>query len=389
VGGVISPATQPVEDCMQLAACRADESLPTSPLYPADLFTSCITTPIEMALRWVFTTKQQHLLPGVTLEMLDELPGQVADRSTMRGQLNWIFTAVTDSIAWNILPANTFQRIFRNDLLAAALFRNFLLAERIMRDVNCTPVSDPELPPAYNHPLWAAWDLAVDFCLAQLPGILAGEEVFQDCPFFSHQLTAFEVWLNMAGPEQEASSGPEQLPVVLQVLLSQHHRLRALQLLDRFLGLGPWAVERALSVGIFPYVFKLLGSASSELQGVLISIWAKLLAVDKSCRLDLLKPPAAVVRRGGARVTDKAFAYFLRALGDDSLGDELHTQAAFVLASFLEENPQGMAWPGCQRASVIRRGIAVREGAYLAMPAHAHPPPHPPCLPTNRPEGLL
>jgi hypothetical protein len=43
---------------------------------------------------------------------------------------------------------------------------------------------------------------------------------------------------------------------VLQVLLSQSHRLRALVLLGRFLDMGPWAVDLALSVGIFPYVLK-------------------------------------------------------------------------------------------------------------------------------------
>jgi regulator-associated protein of mTOR len=46
--------------------------------------------------------------------------------------------------------------------------------------------------------------------------------------------------------------------VVLQVLLSHSHRLRALQLLARFLDKGPWAVNQGLSVGIFPYVLKLL-----------------------------------------------------------------------------------------------------------------------------------
>lgn len=44
------------------------------------------------------------------------------------------------------------------------------------------------------------------------------------------------------------------------MLLSQTHRLRALVLLARFLDLGPWAVNLALSVGIFPYVLKLLQS---------------------------------------------------------------------------------------------------------------------------------
>lgn len=35
-----------------LAACKANEVLPMNPLYPADLFTSCLTTPIAIAIRW-------------------------------------------------------------------------------------------------------------------------------------------------------------------------------------------------------------------------------------------------------------------------------------------------------------------------------------------------
>lgn len=40
------------------------------------------------------------------------------------------------------------------DLLVASLFRNFLLAERIMTASNCTPVSFPRLPPTHNHSMW-------------------------------------------------------------------------------------------------------------------------------------------------------------------------------------------------------------------------------------------
>lgn len=58
------------------------------------------------------------------------------------------------------------------------------------------------------------------------------------------------------------------------------HRLRALELLGRFLDLGPWAVNLALSVGIFPYVLKLLQSSARELRPLLVFIWAKILAVD-------------------------------------------------------------------------------------------------------------
>lgn len=70
---------------------------------------------------------------------------------------------------------------------------------------------------------------------------------------------------------------PHLLP---KFLLSQAHRLQALELLGRFLDLGPWAVHSALSVGIFPYVLKLLGSKLRELQPILVFIWAKILSVD-------------------------------------------------------------------------------------------------------------
>lgn len=43
---------------------------------------------------------------------------------------------------------------------------------------------------------------------------------------------------------------------------------------------------QALSVGIFPYVLKLLQSSARELRPLLVFIWSKLLAVD-SVRVDL------------------------------------------------------------------------------------------------------
>lgn len=80
----------------------------------------------------------------------DNLLGQFGDRRTMLGELNWIFTAITDTIAWNTLPRTLFQKLFRQDLLVASLFRNFLLAERVMRSYDCTPVSQPSLPSTHQ-----------------------------------------------------------------------------------------------------------------------------------------------------------------------------------------------------------------------------------------------
>lgn len=69
------------------------------------------------------------------------------------------------------------------------------------------------------------------------------------------------------------------------MLLSQVHRARALALLERFLDLGSWAVDLALSVGIFPYVLKLLQTSSPDLRNTLVFIWTKILALDSSCQV--------------------------------------------------------------------------------------------------------
>ncbi|KAJ3123892.1 hypothetical protein HK100_011450 [Physocladia obscura] len=285
-----------MKECILLVACGPNDTLPMNPDLPADLFTCCLTTPIEIALRWFVS--QNPLLQNINADMIMKIPGQLNDRRTPLGELNWIFTAITDTIAWNMLPHDLFKKLFRQDLMVAALFRNFLLAERIMRFYNCTPQSSPVLPSTHQHPLWLSWDLAAEMSLYQLPDLLKNPSAqYQHSSFFSEQLTAFEVWLSK-GPI--AKSHPEQLPVVLQVLLSQVHRLRALMLLSRFLDLGPWSVKLALSVGIFPYVLKLLQSPAAELKPVLVFIWAKILALDNTCQNDLLK--------------DNGFTYFINIL---------------------------------------------------------------------------
>ena len=480
-----------VRDSFLLGACQADESLPTTPDLPADLFTACLTTPIKIALRWQALRSAGR---SITMDMIDRIPGRLNDRKTMLGELNWIFTAVTDTIAWNTFPRATFKRLYRQDLLVASLFRNFLLADRLMRQFNCTPVSYPPLQATHQHPLWQAWDHAVEECFARLPSLLqqdasegrvsgtgattclamrtvaaagAGRmapagpllnnanplhqgyggmggvavpaaaavnttvaqapihllpnappdpgaplsaanhlmrpeprgnlEVLHDLydyreagttscrthdtvqaqthhvggmhrvqgpgvtnpaaqptldlsaatgagsnetgltaplyahspsegdvslpsPFFENQMAAFEVWLDLPAHRR---SPPEQLPIVLQVLLSQAHRLRALQLLSRFLDTGPWAVDLALSVGIFPYVLRLLQSPAAELRAELVFIWAKILAVDPACTEELFK-------ESGER-------YFLTSYAAEDASAVHLACAAFVLCHVLNK----------------------------------------------------
>uniref|UniRef100_A0A0R3RZM9 WD_REPEATS_REGION domain-containing protein n=1 Tax=Elaeophora elaphi TaxID=1147741 RepID=A0A0R3RZM9_9BILA len=299
------------KECIHVGACGDHELLPMDSRLPADLFTSCILTPIQTSVLWYIL--KNHLEDRFPVTMVDKIPGQLSDRRTMLGELNWIFTAITDTIAWSSLPKELFQKLFRLDLLVASVFRSFVLANRVMRENQCHVVSCPSLPSVHSHPLWDAWDYTIDLCLSQMQGFTipkqklwsVAKEIYfsllidvssQLAPldetdythnwFFIEQLQAFEVWLKYGG---ERRTPPQQLPVVLQVLLSQVHRVKALELLARFLDLGSWAVGHALSVGVFPYVLKLLQSAMKELRPWLAFIWAKILAVETDCQVDLIK----------------------------------------------------------------------------------------------------
>lgn len=418
-------------DCIQLASGKSNELLPMLPDLPADLFTCCLTCPIEISVKWFvmqspLRKNYYSMLPKNSIGNVI-IPGKLTDRRTPLGELNWIFTAITDTIAWTTLSRPIFKRLFRQDLMVAALFRNFLLAKRIMPHFNCNPVSDPPLPDSVRfHHMWDSWDLAIDQVFSQLikshnlntnnnvdkngfPGFSAtnnkhnssntnvangsggngtvsqqlqnqsgtggsssgsnmsissggvsGTNVtggmggagggisssnaaaasqlsnYQHSTFFEQQLTAFEIWLKYAG--SLTKEPPEQLPIVLQVLLSQVHRLRALILLSKFLDLGPWAVYLSLSIGIFPYVLKLLQSPAQELKPVLIFIWARIMAIDyKSTQQELCK--------------DKGYNYFYLILnsaqpqiGSSSnilINDDHKAMSAFILTLFIKDFKNG------------------------------------------------
>ena len=48
-----------------------------------------------------------------------------------------------------------------------------------MRSYNCTPVSYPSLPACYQHPMWEAWDLALDHIIGQLPALVEGKATYE------------------------------------------------------------------------------------------------------------------------------------------------------------------------------------------------------------------
>ncbi|KAJ1651357.1 Target of rapamycin complex 1 subunit kog1, partial [Dispira simplex] len=285
-------ASLPHSHSVHFAACRGDENLPMSPHLPADVFTACMTTPVEMAMRWWIMRHGQ--LTEFNQAAVTMVPGEVNNRRTPLGEINWIFTAITDTIAWNTLPKEAFKKLFRHDMLIANLFRNFMFASRVMRYYGCHPMSYPELPSTHDHPLWEAFEHALDDCLGQLPDFYSASQnqlhyEYMPSDFFTFQLDSFETYLSYGAPQ---NLHPELLPIILQVLLSQLHRNRALRLLAEFLRFGRWAVNECLAVGIFPYVLKLISSSQMNSRGYLAAIWHAIISVDYSVRYDLLRSNA-------------------------------------------------------------------------------------------------
>ena len=50
---VLGERPDPMRECILLCACSENEVLPQNPDLPADIFTSCLTTPIKVEARAV------------------------------------------------------------------------------------------------------------------------------------------------------------------------------------------------------------------------------------------------------------------------------------------------------------------------------------------------
>lgn len=307
-----------------LGATSTGEWLPTPGVFPADVFTACLTKPLEMAVQLSMQrsarSDDQHG-PRAS-DVLSRLPGTLGERRSPLGELNWVLTGITDAIAWALLPQPLFSRLFRQDVTLSALLRNYVLAGRVMWHLHCYVVSEPRLPPCHDHPLWEQWDHAVDLCFAQLHGLAPQSPAGQvPSPFFADQLTAFKLAIDLAAKCGAGMEATLYLPVVLQALLSQSHRMRAMGLLRGFLCLGPQAVQRVLDVGIFQYLAKLLNSSIPELRSTLLHVWAILLSHDGSCQTECFKAnghvyfspflPQAAAQPGAPKCEERVLAFLV------------------------------------------------------------------------------
>ncbi|KAG5480042.1 hypothetical protein LSCM1_06464 [Leishmania martiniquensis] len=141
------------------------------PRLPSDILTSCLTTPLRMAILWFVAERPE--LQALHPLLLHLFPGILTDKKTPLGQLQWYLQSITECIAWSTLSLPQYSRLFREDVYVAPLFRGYLLAERIIVGGLGGSLSVyPPVPATHSHTLWNTWDNVVErACISLLRAV--------------------------------------------------------------------------------------------------------------------------------------------------------------------------------------------------------------------------
>ncbi|CBZ33763.1 hypothetical protein, conserved [Leishmania donovani] len=157
---------------------------------PSDILTSCLTTPLRMAILWFVAERPE--LQALHPLILHLFPGTLTDKKTPLGQLQWYLQCITECIAWSTLSLPQYSRLFREDVYVAPLFRGYLLAERIIVGGlgGCLSVYPP-VPATHSHRLWSTWDNIVErSCVSLLRAV-------RPAPPHCASVLEFRSWLDV------------------------------------------------------------------------------------------------------------------------------------------------------------------------------------------------
>lgn len=156
------------KDWFCLCATDTNEDLPIDPHLPRDFLTSCLLTPVRMAvichiIQYYRTTIVDDEFP------LNQMQSPLlSEDSTLYNALNQTLSAITDAIAVDSLPPDVFRLLFRKDFLTMILFQRFLLAQYLLKPFQVHPKSNPSLPDLSPHPLWQHWKTIVDMSVSSI-----------------------------------------------------------------------------------------------------------------------------------------------------------------------------------------------------------------------------
>ena len=172
-------------DWFCFCATDVNEQLPSDPHLPNDFLTSCIFTPIRMAiichiLQFYRTSSivtnsfpldrcqkniahsEDSLLENTERKKYDPL---FDTNSQINKSLEHVLSAIIDAIAVESIPGYLYNELFTRDHFIALLYKRLLLAQYLLRPYQIHPVSRPAIPDLSTHPLWQHWKMIVDIAV--------------------------------------------------------------------------------------------------------------------------------------------------------------------------------------------------------------------------------
>lgn len=298
---------------IHFAACGPEEALPSVPGMPDDLFTSCLQTPLRVALMFhnsqtfpLMATHHDRAFSQRAGPYMEALYHNMS--KDLRGRLWKEMQALLSTIAWHVLEADQYQFLFgqHGGDLISNLASGFLLAQRAMSTYHATPESLPHIPWSTSHSLWTTWDLMLDSFFEQLPPYFdedvldySWEKDLRLVSFIGDQLQG--VFTPNLGSESTsdpiAVTGLSRIPIMCSAALFPEHRQMACEALATCLrSLNLRDLAKAVQGGALDVAFQLLGAENHHgLAPQLISIWASLVRDPTS--IALLATGASSVER--------------------------------------------------------------------------------------------
>lgn len=239
------------KDWFCICATDVNEELPIDPHLPRDFLTSCLLTPVRMAvvchiIQYYRTTIVNDEFP---LNQLN-LP-LFSEDSPLYNALEQTLSAITDAIAVDSLPADVFRLLFRKDLVTMILFQRFLLAQYLLKPFQVHPKSNPSLPDLSPHPLWHHWRAIVDMSVSS---------IFAPRPSFATDLfvRANESFRGFLDRKEESFITPALLMLLFHIPESAPYRNEAFILLAEYASTSEAARNLLSQTALFSSVFDAL-----------------------------------------------------------------------------------------------------------------------------------
>ena len=160
-------------DYFVMCATSKGEELPNDPVFPKDLLTSILLTPVKASLYISRYTYYRSSMDGLSNEP-NYTEKQIAE-------LQDLLDVIIDSIVCDCLPSTLLHRFFRGKGTTNVLFKNFVLAQYLLRPLGIHPISKPELPDMSQHRLWEYWKAVIDNTIGSVnrSGMTLTEEYYK------------------------------------------------------------------------------------------------------------------------------------------------------------------------------------------------------------------